>query len=140
MKSGKIHTTNYIDTFIEVAEDCTANQSEIPPLNDKAKTIARLQYELIQDSPYKYTSDDVIFQAHAIKKGVEHGELEDCRKEYFSKGQPCFRASPLTKRYGWGIHSNSEGKIAMIALESSEYKQLVSDTTVKKVKAMKTKR
>lgn len=67
MKSGKIHTTNYIDTFIEVAEDCTANQSEIPPLSDKAKTIARLQYELLQDSPYKHNSDDVLFQAYAKK-------------------------------------------------------------------------
>ncbi len=27
---------------------------------------------------------------------------------FFSKGQPCLRASDLGKKYGWGIHSDSE--------------------------------
>ena len=140
MKPGKIHTTNYIDTFIEVADDCSAKQSEIPPLGDKSKSIARLQFELLRDAPYTFTSDDVIFGAFALKNGLEESEKEAARKEYFAKGQPCFRASPLTKRYGWGIHSNSEGKIAMYALESIEYKHFVDDTSVSKVKAMKSKR
>jgi hypothetical protein len=62
------------------------------------------------------------------------------REHFFSKGQPCFRASPLTKSYGWGIHSNEEGKIAMYGSESSEYQKFVADETIPKVKAMKSSR
>lgn len=38
---------------------------------------------------------------------------------------PCLSASPLTKRYGWRIHNSEEGKIAIYALESKEYKRLI---------------
>ena len=33
----KQHTTNYHNTFIEIAEDCPATQSEVPPLKGKKK-------------------------------------------------------------------------------------------------------
>lgn len=58
----------------------------------------------------------------------------------FSKGQACLRASPLTKRYGWGIHSNEEGKIAIYGADTEEYRQFVLDKTVEKKKAMRNKR
>jgi Family of unknown function (DUF6157) len=35
-----------------------------------------------------------------------------------SKGHPHLRVSALAKRYGWGIHNNHEGKIALIAVHS----------------------
>jgi hypothetical protein len=44
-----------------------------------------------------------------------------------SKGHPHLHVSPLAKRYGWGIHNNAEGKIALIAVESPEYAQLLND-------------
>jgi hypothetical protein len=46
----KIHTTNYYDTFIEVAEDTKASSGLIPPSKDK-KTVAEMQYELIAHHP-----------------------------------------------------------------------------------------
>ncbi|OYU82415.1 MAG: hypothetical protein CFE24_15615, partial [Flavobacterium sp. BFFFF2] len=67
-------------------------------------------------------------------------EMATARKAFFSKGQACFRASPLTKRYAWGIHSNSEGKIALIAAGTDEYEKLINDPNLKKYKAMKSKR
>ncbi|WP_342481620.1 DUF6157 family protein [Paenibacillus sp. FSL L8-0340] len=36
----------------------------------------------------------------------------------FSKSNPCLRASMLSKRYGWGMHFNDEGKIALYAKAS----------------------
>ena len=48
--------------------------------------------------------------------------------------------SPLTKRYGWGIHNNLAGKIALIAVESSRYKQLLDDPHTTKVKAFRATR
>ena len=134
------HTTNYYNTLILVAEDCPISKSEIPPLKGNKKSIANLQYELIEQHPYEFTSDDVLFQINAVRKGIPKSEWTQEREKFFSKGQPCFRSSPLTKRYGWGIHSNSEGKIALIRLESDDYRKLRLDKAVATKFAMKSKR
>jgi len=136
----KEHTTNYFDTLIEIAEDCPIAQAEVPPLKGDAKSVANLQFEMINKNPYKYTSDDVLFQVFAERKELLEEEMATARKEFFSKGQACFRASPLTKRYAWGLHSNSEGKIALVAAGTDEYEELINDSNLKKYKAMKSKR
>lgn len=134
------HTTNYFDTFIEIAEDCRISKAEIPPMRGDVKSVANYQFEMINKNPYKFTSDDVLFQVFANRKELLEEELPEARKEFFSKGQACFRASPLTKRYGWGLHSNSEGKIALVAAGTEEYENLRNDPGLKKHKAMKSKR
>lgn len=132
----KIHTTNYTDTFIEIAEDCPATIGEIPPTKED-KTVANIQFEMVRKNPYKYTSDDILFQVFADRNDLTKGEYKKAREQFFSKGQPCFRASPLTKRYGWGVHNNKDGKMAIFGAESAEYKKLSKDKTLKVVKAMK---
>jgi len=133
----KIHTTNYIDTFIEIADDCPATQGEIPPVKGDSKTAATIQFEMLRKNPYKFTSDDVLFQVYAEKNDLTKSEYKKAREQFFSKGQPCFRASPLTKRYGWGVHSNKDGKIAIYGCETPEYKKLSKDKTLKVLKAMR---
>ena len=96
-----------------------------------------MQYGLIAGHPYQYTSDDVIFQVYAVRNSIDKAEYEQAGKLFFSKGQPCFRASPLTKIYGFGIHSDGCGKVALYGMETDEYQALLSDPTIKKVKAMK---
>jgi len=122
----KIHSTNYFNTFIEISEDCPAVQGEIPPDNGKTKTVANLQFEILSKNPFVFTSDDVFFQVYAEKNDLIESEYNEARLQFFSKGQPCFRASPLTKRYGWGVHSNHEGKIAIYGCDSIEYQQLIN--------------
>lgn len=136
----KTHSTNYIDTFIAVAEDCPASNGEVPPQKGDTKTVANIQFELVKKHPYKFTSDDVLFQVYADKNDLTKNEYKEAREQFFSKGQPCMRCSPLTKRYGWGVHSNKEGKIALYPLESAEYKKLEKDKSLKVVKAMKSSR
>ena len=132
----KVHTTNYFDTFIEVAEDTKASCGIVPPQKEK-KTIAEMQYELIVKNPYEYTSDDVFFQVFAKRNDLTQEEYQEAREAFFSKGQACFRASPLTKNYGYGIHFNSEGKIALWGMETEKYQQFLADANIKKIKAMK---
>ncbi|MCF2517423.1 DUF6157 family protein [Dyadobacter sp. CY351] len=136
----KTHTTNYFDTFIQVAEDSQAKAGEVPPTKGAEKSVANIQFEIISAHPYQYTSDDVLFQTYAVRQGLDEAELEAEREKFFSKGQPCLRASPLTKRYGWGVHSNAEGKVALYGLESKEYNKFSSDEKLKTVKAMRSKR
>jgi Family of unknown function (DUF6157) len=133
----KIHSTNYTNTFIEVADDCPTGVGEIPPTKGNAPTVATIQFEMISNNPYRYTSDEVLFHVFAEKNGLAPSEIVSAREQFFSKGQPCFRASPLTKRYGWGVHNNSAGKIALFARQSKEYETFVNDASLKVVKAMK---
>lgn len=101
----------------------------IPPLKEP-KTAARLEYEMITGNPYGYTSDDVIYETKGEPKGIS-------REAFFSKGQPCFRSSALTKRYGWGVHSDQDGKTALYAVESDEYKRFANDENIRHLRAMR---
>lgn len=137
----KIHTTNYKDAFIEVAEDCPVKSAEIPPQKGDEKTAAVLQFEMVYNSPYKFTSDDVIFQVLANKNKIKgNAQLTSERQKFYSKGQPCMRSSLLTKRYGWGVHNDADGKVAIYAVESSEYKKFAKDKNLEHAKAMRSKR
>lgn len=136
----KTHTTNYFDTFIEIAADCPLEKGEVPPVKGDKKTAANIQFEMIIKNPYKYTSDDVLFQVFADKNDLTEAEYEEARKQFFSKGQACLRASPLTKRYGWGVHSNHEGKVAIYASDTPEYERFVNDKGLTVVKAMRSSR
>ncbi len=136
----KIHSTNYENTFIQIAEDCPVKEGQEPPKKGNKKSIANYQYEMLKDNPYKYTSDDVFFTVFATRKEIDKKDWETKRQKFFSKGQPCFRVSPLTKRYGWGVHSNENGKVAIFGADTKEYQNFVADETVRKVKAMKSKR
>lgn len=135
----KIHTTNFKDSLIEVAEDSPVLKSEIPPVK-RNRTLAEIQYDMVSQNPYQYTSDDVMFECYVQKNDIAESERKAARKEFFSKGQACFRSSALTKRYGFGVHHNAEGKVALFPMESEEYANLVQDESVAKVKAMRTKR
>ena len=80
-----------------------------------------MQYNHIKKNPYKYSSDDIIFMIYAKRNNLK----EKNKELFFSKGQPCLRSSPLVKRYGWGIHFNSNGKIALVEQNSIEYSHLL---------------
>lgn len=136
-----MHTTNYTNTFIEIAEDCPTGAAEIPPLREgKPPTVARLHFDLVADTPYRHTSDDIIFGTHATRNGIPDADLAAAREQFFSKGQACLRASPLAKRYGWGIHHDAEGRVALVPAGSEEYDRLAADPDLAHLKAMRSKR
>ena len=131
-----MHSTNYTHPFIAVAADCKTEVGKLPP-EKQDKTIARMQYELIHEHPYQYTSDEIIFAVYAAKNGIELAAREAKQAEFFAKGQPCLRSSPLGKSYGWGIHFDSAAKVAIYGCESVEYARLQNDQSLHHVKAMK---
>lgn len=136
----KVHTTNYFDAFIEVAEDCPATKGEMPPQKEGTTSVANIQFDMLFEKPYRYTSDEVLFQCFALKNSITQQEMDEQHEAFFSKGQACFRASPLTKRYGWGIHSNAEGKIAMYGVETEAYQAFCQNKDLKIWKAMRSKK
>lgn len=140
MRVGDVSTTNYVDTFIAVAPDSRALAATEPPLG-KAPSIARRTFERIRHAPYRFTSDDVIFGVWADRNDVPETEREAARAQFFSKGQPCLRCSDLPKKYGWGVHCDALGRVALVAVESEAYASFARGEGVAKVvPAMRTTR
>jgi hypothetical protein len=123
-------STNYVDTFIGVAEDSTVSAGKEPPEKPENPSIASRTFRMISEHPYRYTSDDVIFTVHAARKQIPPEARDEARSQFFSKGQPCLRASDLGKKYGWGIHSDSAGRVALYGVETEEYHRFTSGEAV----------
>ena len=133
-------TMNYYDTLIEVADDCPATEGHVPEARGGKKTKAVVEYELLAEHAYTYTEEDIAFEVYAAVHDIPTTIRPIERKKFLSKGHPHLRVSALAKRYGWGIHNNAEGKIALIAVESPEYKRLIKDRRTTKVKAFRSTR
>lgn len=135
---------SYKNTLIKVAEDCPITQSEIPVSHQEKISMHVFQYELLSKHPYKLGHEELIFETHLRQNGIpddiSDAEADAIREKLFSKGHPCMRASALTKRYGFGAHYDEEGKIALYPMESQEYQDLMKDSSIAKVPAMKQKR
>lgn len=130
-----MHTTNYINTFITVAEDCPVDSATAPP-SRKTPSVSERTYLMLKDAPYRYTSDDVLFGVFADRKDIPKSARTDERTQFFAKAQACMRASDLGKKYGWGLHHDHEGKVAMVAMESDAYQHFASgDAVCPKTKA-----
>ena len=133
----RVHSTNYFESFILVSPDSKAQAGRMP---DKEGSVAFLQYWMIADAPYEYTSDDVMFEVYARRREIPPSELKASRDVFFSKGQPCFRASGLVKSHGWGVHSDDRGAVALFGVETDRYRALNADDRIKKIVGLRSKR
>lgn len=135
---------NPVNQFIEIAPDCPTKAAIIPEDKGGKKSIAAIEYQLLSRNPYGYTLEELKFATYVQHKQLPPAELKAHRKqlwdEYFAKPCACMRASPLTKKYGWGAHYDERGKIAIYAVESREYRRFVKDKNIKKYAAMRSKR
>jgi len=131
---------NYYGTFIAVADDCPVSRAEVPQPRGGRRTVPVLQYEMLAGNPYQHTQEDVLFETHADHKGIPAAKRRLERERFLAQDQACLRASALGKRYGWGIHFDTEGRAAIYAMESPEYARLASDTSLTHLKAMRSRR
>ena len=133
---------NYYETFILVADDCPAMEGVIPTVKvGKAPPIHARQYEIIAKEPYQYTQEDILFFVYADRNSLARDDAGK-RAEFVAKDHACLRASALTKRYGWGVHFDGDGKAALYGRNSNEYRAFEQGRRdgVKLVKAMRSKR
>lgn len=137
---------SYINTFIQVAHNCPVTKSVIPVSRNGGKPIHVIQYELLSQNPYHFTHEELIYEVHVIHKNIAKDEVEArgelIRAELFQKKHPCLRASMLPKKYGWGIHYDSRGKIALYGMETTEYHEFVQSESdrIKLLAAMRNSR
>ena len=136
---------NYYDTFIRVAPDCPVSEAVVPTGRREEKSIPQIEYELLAENPYTFTQEELLFAVHVRRQGVGEGDLKARRaalwEEFFGKPRACLRASMLPKKYGWGLHFDAEGRIALVPVESEEYRAFVAGKGVATVlAAMRNKR
>lgn len=133
-------STNYFDTFITVAPDSHTEAGTAPP-ESASPSVALRQFRLIAAHPYRFTSDDILFTVHADRREIPESERAAARAAFFSKGQACLRASDLPKKYGWGVHADAQGRVALFGVETPEYRAFAAGEGVTAVKAaMRSKR
>lgn len=120
-----MHTTNYINTFIKVAEDCPVDHATPPPAR-KTPSVSERTYLMLKDAPYQHTSDDILFSVFADRKNIPKNVRPKEREAFFAKAQACMRASDLGKKYGFGTHHDHVGKVALVPMESATYRELSS--------------
>jgi len=136
---------NYYDTFIQTALDCPVEVGTIPKSRGEARTVPVIQYELLSGHPYRYTQEELYLEVHLAHKGIADlspDERESIRAALFAKPQACMRASALPKKYGFGLHFNGDGKIALYPMESAEYQRFsqAEEPSVKLLYALRSKR
>jgi hypothetical protein len=122
-----VKSTNYRDTLITASSDSPVSAGTVP---EKPGTVAAVQHALLAQ-PYAITSDDLLFAAYRERGGDKN------RDDFFAKPQACLRASPLVKQFGWGVHHDAEGRIALLGMESAAYRELVDDPAVAKTPGMR---
>lgn len=127
-------------TFIEVAEDCPAVRAEIPPTRADRPTKAAIEYKLIAGAPYVLTEEDVAFRTRVIMRHIPEADWAAERERFLAQTKPRLRVSALAKRYGWGIHIDSHGRVALVAVESADYQRLAADPALRHVRAFRSTR
>jgi len=120
---------DYFNTFIAVAPDSTATCGIIPPGGATSDTVAARMWRMIAESPYEFTSADVIFSVYADRAKIAEVDRPGARAEYFSVGRACLRSSELGRRYGWGIHADPVGHVALYPVGTREYAAFASGIT-----------
>lgn len=130
---------SYKNTLITISEDSKVSSAKVPVIKNEKPTIAYIEHDVINNNPYKFTQEDVQFKTYLTKNQMEAENSAELREQFFSKSKACFRASPLVKNYGWGIHYNNQGKIAIFDVNSEMYNQLLKQDDITKLKGMSPK-
>ncbi|WP_430929035.1 DUF6157 family protein [Polaribacter marinivivus] len=114
-----------INTLITVAES-SSKTSVVPASKSKKETVKEVVYRVLKENPYKFKQYDLFYEVHI-------NQLKKSRELKLEKYK--LQRSELCSLLGWGIHGDQEGKLALVAVESSEYMELLNNPNINKKKA-----
>ena len=78
------------------------------------------------ESPYCFTYQQARKEVHENRRGKTGLKLNSYD----------MRRSELCKIWGWGVHADRNGKLALVGCETDEYQRLLKDSSVRKIKAL----
>jgi hypothetical protein len=86
-----------------------------PPKSTREKeTIPMVQYDILSNNPYKYTKETFYEEVYWNRLGRKHLKISS---------YSLYR-NELRKKWGWGIHIDENGKIALVGIETDKYQRL----------------
>lgn len=135
-----------VNEFVLISPDSDTTRAEVPVAKKDPPAVHVIQYELLTKRPYTLTFEELIFATHVRRLGLSQQEAKARRPEIwaelFAKSHACMRCSALPQRYGWGVHYDARGRIALYAVESREYKKFAAGKVkdVKLTPAMRRKK
>ena len=115
------------EILITVADKCPANHGMEPTTNRAEKTITMHQYDVLTEMPYQLTYKQLKEEVHRTRRGKEF--TDEQLETYMMK------RSELCKIYGWGVHEDKNGTLALVGCETKEYRRLVRKPGVERKKA-----
>ena len=127
-----------IGILITPAPDCRAPGARVPPAR-ATPSRATIEYDLLVAAPY--TLDHKAF-SHAVHVAVARaaGRPAQSFEDFHAKGQPCMRASPLTKSYGWAAHYDDRGRLALLDPAGADFARLAADPAQPRAAALRSRR
>lgn len=128
---------SYTNAFITLAPDCPITAGQV---RRQAMSIAGLEHASLLGFPYRYTAPDLIFEVQRRHKSVRDVELPAFRAWLLAKPQPCMRLSMLPKRWGWGIHFDELGRMAIYGAETSDYRHFAMRSDLRVMAARPSRR
>jgi hypothetical protein len=134
------------NSFVLVAPDTKTAAAVVPQPKGGKDTMPVIQHDLLTNRPYALTLEELIFETHVRRLGLSAAEAKARKtaiwKELFAKSHACMRASALPKQYGWGVHYDEKGRIALVPMESDAYRRFAAGEVegVEVTQAMRTRR
>ena len=96
---------------------------------------------MLAAAPYQLTSDDLLFEVHAQRRGIAPGDRSAALSAFFAEPQACLRCSPLVKTYGWGAALRRTRQARPVRRrESAAYRELAARDDLDKVPGMRSRR
>ena len=120
---------NYVDTFIQIAPDSKALEPVVPHPRGGKRSIGCVEFDLISGNPYRFTQEEIQFLVFLEREGISRPKKPSRHRlwdSFFAQPRACLRSSPLPKNYGWGLHFDNEGKVAVVGVATPEYDRLAS--------------
>ena len=117
-----------MESLIMVAEKCERLCGTVPyaKRNPDSKTIPMHCYDLLTEFPYQFTHKELMHHVHVVIRNKPENKLNTYD----------VRRNELCKNWGWGIHVNMQGKLGIFGCETNEYKKMVNDNSVRKIKSL----
>ena len=124
--------------LITPAPDCPSPQASPPPLRAKPSR-ANIEFDILKNAPYVIDHKTFSYQVH-VQMAAISGKPPLTFDAFHQKGQPCMRASPLTKRLGWAAHYDRDGRLALIDPQGPAFTVLAADPELPQRAALRNRR
>ncbi|MEM5532434.1 DUF6157 family protein [Pseudoalteromonas arctica] len=99
------------EQLILISPDSKTEVASIPP---EGKTVTRIAYEVLIENPYLYTEQEFMREVHIVRRKCSNLKIN----------KYSIKRSDLLKKFGWGVHKDSNGKMALVAVDSDHYRRL----------------